>query len=238
MSIVTPYHSIEAIGERIGPLVLRHYDRVYRAIMSGPDVFHGPRLLRFITGEPHPLANFALITDMHPPDAVASAIEPLTRCNAPSAVIFTDPVSDAVAQRLAEAGFEAHDSMPGMAVDIAELTPTPLPGGCTFARVTTAAQRDQWADVFARGYGLPRRVGVDFARALDRDPSDAADIQYFWILTNGAPVCTSVLYLDDDVAGIYGVATLPEHRGRGLAAFATAEPLRLAARLGYGVGVL
>lgn len=51
-------------------------------------------------------------------------------------------------------------------------------------------------------------------------------------------VATSVLFLADGLAGIYCVATLPEEHGRGLGKHVTAEALRVAHRLGYGVGVL
>jgi len=44
--------------------------------------------------------------------------------------------------------------------------------------------------------------------------------------------------LANGLAGIYCVATLPAERGRGLGAHVTAEALRAAGRLGYGVGLL
>lgn len=47
-----------------------------------------------------------------------------------------------------------------------------------------------------------------------------------------------MLYLADGLAGIYCVATLPAERGKGLGAHVTAESLRAALPLGYGVGVL
>jgi ribosomal protein S18 acetylase RimI-like enzyme len=68
--------------------------------------------------------------------------------------------------------------------------------------------------------------------------AEDAPIQYFAIRKDGKPVCTSFLYLEDGVAGIYCVATIPEERGRGLGAHATAEPLRLARKLGFCAGVL
>ncbi len=52
------------------------------------------------------------------------------------------------------------------------------------------------------------------------------------------PVANSMIYLNDGLAGVFCVATVPEERGKGPGAHATAEPLRLAQRLGYGVGVL
>ncbi len=49
-------------------------------------------------------------------------------------------------------------------------------------------------------------------------------------------VANSLLHLADGLAGIYGVATVPEERAEGLGAHVTADALRHARRLGYGVG--
>ena len=70
--------------------------------------------------------------------------------------------------------------------------------------------------------------------------SAAADArtQTFAIRKDGRYVTTSVRHLADCLAGIYCVATAPDERGRGLGAFATAEPLRIARRLGYRVRVV
>ena len=40
------------------------------------------------------------------------------------------------------------------------------------------------------------------------------------------------------MAGVYCVATVPEERSKGLGAYATAQPLRIAWQQGYRVGVL
>lgn len=65
-----------------------------------------------------------------------------------------------------------------------------------------------------------------------------AQTQFFAVLRDGQPVSTSLLYLADGLAGIYSVSTLPEERGKGFGAHATAEALRAAFTLGYRVGVL
>ena len=238
MNTTAPYPSIAAIGDRIDLLIAGHIDLAFRRLMPGPGVEIEPRFLRLITGEPHPFGNFVCLN--HPVDAptTRAAIDPLQHCNAPAAVFITGPVPDAVLTVLADAGFERHGGMPTMAIDIDTLAPTALPAGCTIERVSDAAQRDAWADVFARGYELPLRVGAAFAGGIDSDHKPDAPVQYFWIKKDGVPVCTSLVYLHEGVAGIYGVATVPDQRGKGLGAHATAEPLRIARALGYRVGVL
>ena len=234
----TPYPTIVAIGGRIGGLITRHIDLAFRRIMPGPGVEIEPRFVRLVTGEPHPFGNFACMTDPADIGGTEAAIGPLLGCGAPSAVFFTGVVTGDVERRLGSAGFERHGGLPAMAVEIERLGGTELPAGYRFARVGSASDRDLWAQVFARGYELPLRVGAAFAGGIDGDERGAATVQYFWILKDGQPVCTSLLYLGEGVAGIYGVATVPEERGKGLGAFATAEPLRRAHPLGYRVGVL
>ena len=99
-----------------------------------------------------------------------------------------------------------------------------------------AADRDDWTRQFANGYELPLAVAQCFA------PSGSAEeelpVKFFAVRKNGVIVGTSVCCLKDGVAGIYCVSTIASERGKGLGAHATAEPLRLAAQLGYGVGVL
>jgi hypothetical protein len=89
------------------------------------------------------------------------------------------------------------------------------------------------------GYEVPLGVARCFSPVpLHADTSPESPVQFFAIRRNGAIVCTSACVLDAGLAGIYCVSTIPEERRKGLGAHATAEPLRLAAALGYRVGIL
>ncbi len=238
MQDAAPLDSLRSVPEDFGLLITRHIDEVFRLIMPGPGVEIEPEFIRFVTGEPHPFGNFICMSHPVSADSTARALEPLKHCNAPAAAFFVGPMGDDVHQTLVSDGFERHGGMPAMAVEIDRLPATQLPEGYTFERVSRRAQREEWGDVFARGYELPPRVGAAFAGGIKGDDADDASIQYFWILKDGTPVCTSLFFLHKGVAGIYGVATIPEERGKGLGAHITAEPLRIAHRLGYRIGVL
>jgi len=235
-----PYSSIAAIGDNILLLINGHIDLAFRRIIpAGRNVSFDPRFVRLETGEAHPFGNFACMCEPADQAGTTAAIEPLIRRNAPAAVFFVGPVADSIMQQLSTAGFERAGGLPAMAVDIGRnLAKTSLPAGYNFARVTAVADRNAWSDTFAHGYGLPLPVGAAFAGGIDGNASADAPVQYFWILKNDKPVCTSLVYLKNGVAGIYGVATLPEERKKGLGAHATEQPLRIARRLGYDVGVL
>lgn len=238
MPQATPLASIDSVQDDFGLLITQHIDQLFRIIMPGPGVDIEPEFLRFVTGEQHPFGNFICMS--HPVSARSTerALQPLLHCNAPAAALFVGPMDDDTHQSLISNGFERHGGMPAMAVDIDKLPDTTLPDGYTFERVNKSDQRDVWGEVFSRGYELPPRVGAAFAGGITGDHADDATIQYFWILKDGAPVCTSLAYLDHGVAGIYGVATILEERGNGLGAHVTAEPLRIAHKLGYKIGVL
>lgn len=230
----SPHDSLSAIGPGLPLLITRHIDHIFRALLRGSHATIDPHYTRLLTGEPHPFANFVLFSDPLGSVNISGAVQPLIDRNAPAAVLFTGDVPNSAAATLKAGGFERHDGLPAMAVEIDKLAAAPLPAGCAFTEFTSPVQRDTWADTFARGYELPRIVGDMFASGCGGNGS----IRYNAILRDGKPVCTSMLYLHDGVAGIYGVATLPHERGKGLGAYATAEALRVAQKLGYRVGVL
>jgi GNAT superfamily N-acetyltransferase len=74
--------------------------------------------------------------------------------------------------------------------------------------------------------------------AVADDGAPDAPAQFYALLRDERIVGTSMLFLADGLAGIYSVATMAEERGKGIGGYLTAEPLRLAHRVGYRVGVL
>jgi hypothetical protein len=107
-------------------------------------------------------------------------------------------------------------------------------------RVGSGPESDEWVQLLSAGYGLPLGLARYFSPAAFGAESTKADapLQFFAIRHAGAMVATSMCYLKDGLAGIYSVSTIPSERRKGLGEHATAEPLRLAARLGYRVGIL
>ncbi|MBU6258172.1 MAG: GNAT family N-acetyltransferase [Burkholderiales bacterium] len=215
-----------------------HLDRSWRALARDDAAVHRPAYIRVITGMAHPLGNVAIVNDAADAADLAEAAQPLVDGAWPATVIGCAAWPATAASWLAAAGFSSVESMPAMVVDIAELPATGLPAGCEWLRVEPA-QAAEFTSVLAVGFEMPPALARRFSPAtLGIDPAPAAATQYYAIRCGGRLVATSVLFLADGLAGIYSVATLPEFRGRGLGRHATSQPLRVAAALGYRIGVL
>jgi hypothetical protein len=240
MAITARIPELAALGTATGAAIGRHLDSTFRTMVRAEHCAEEARFLRLVTGEPHPFGNFALVSAPVDVDAVREAVDPLVANSAPAAVLFPDmEVPAAVDAYLTEQGFTHAPAMPAMGVNIASLKPTGLPDGYEFVRVGDGGDGEEWVRQFAVGYELPLGVARCFSPvALHADTSPDASTQFFAIRRNGTIVCTSVCYLDGRLAGMYCVSTIPTERRKGLGAHATAEPLRLAARLGYHVGIL
>jgi ribosomal protein S18 acetylase RimI-like enzyme len=231
--------SIDSIRSEIGARAARHLELAFARFLSSGPATHDERFLRLASGAPHPLGNFAVVRASDDVAATVEAAEPLAESGLPACVILPRGADAAVEAALAELGFGVEDRLPAMAVDIDALAPTALPDGYAWTRVTEGADGRDWAEALAVGYELPRTVADLFApAAVGAAPAADADVQFFAVVRDGRQVATSTLCLADGLAGIYCVSTLPDERGRGLGAHATAEPLRIARELGYRVGVL
>jgi GNAT superfamily N-acetyltransferase len=223
----------------MGARAAQHLVLAFRGFTVGHGAELGTNFLRWATGEAHPLGNVAIVSDPDDVDATRAAAEPLAVSNFPSAVLFSEGVSAAAAQSLAALGFVDQGAMPAMAVDIDRMAATSLPPGYAWARIGEGSGARGWSEAFAVGYDLPQGLARLFSpEVLGADMAADAQTQYFAIVHDGRTVATSLLHLADGLAGIYCVATVPEERSKGLGAHVTAEALRAAHRLGYGVGVL
>ncbi|MBI1331643.1 MAG: GNAT family N-acetyltransferase [Armatimonadetes bacterium] len=192
--------------------------------------------LMVITGLPHPLANMAI-------DPSADELEPCAKAlgasGCPSMLVFTTHDATAFEAEVTRFGFSEPSKTPAMAVDLAELNQTAMPDGYTFHRLMPHQDARPWMRAAEESFQVPYAVCeilCSFEGESEGRPDD--DVQFFMAMCEDEVVAVSALVLADGVAGMYCVGTLPDHRGKGLGAHLTAEPLRLARNLGYRVGVL
>ena len=143
-------------------------------------------------------------------------------------------------QHLEEQGWFHAATVTGMAVDLAELKELASPPpGLTISQLNNAETLESWCQIMTSVSEFP-----DFAAAAwlemyrDMEIIDHPQWRLYTGTINGTPVSTSALFLGAGVAGIHGVTTLPEYRGRGIGTAVTSLPLIDARNQGYRVGVL
>lgn len=235
MSTIVP--SVESLGASVGKVTVDNMESAMRSMLCNTKFDATPGTFSLRTGAPHMFGNFAMVNATSDASKVLEAVEPLTQLDVPAGVLGFDPSEEAIALILS-LGFMRLPDIPGMAVDIEGLQPASLPEDTEFLRVPSS-RADEWEAAFAVGYDLPQSVVELFGAPVHAgDTAPDSPLQFFAALQGGKVVATSTLYLNAEVAGIYCVSTLPEYRGKGIGAYMTAEPLRLAQRLGYRVGVL
>lgn len=235
-----PRPGVAPAGE-LGDRIEHHIDSAFRGMLGrGPEVVRCNAYLRLITGAPHPFGNFTFVSDPAVLTGSTDAIEPLCRCGAPAAVLAPLRFRNQIDAAVRQLGFALDHPMPAMAVAIDRLEADDLPADCELVRIgPDSAEHETWARAFAEGFELPLAVSRAFApRRADLDTSAKAPAQFFAVARSGQFIATTMLHLDDGLAGIYCVSTIPAERGRGLATSATVATLRRALPLGYRTGVL
>ncbi len=221
----------------LGRTIEREFEAICRAMLHGPETTHAPGYLRFVTGEAHPLGNFAIVSDPHDGDQTEEAAAPLSEMETPSAVLLSGDAGDEPVRVLTDRGYELAEAMPAMAVDLDRLAHVDIPEEVTVEQIDTGAD-DEWCAALEVGYGLPRRVADVFGPVSNQRSGAEGEALYYGLRKGGRIVSTSMIWIHSGMAGVYCVSTLPEERGSGLGAMATAAPLHLARERGITLGIL
>lgn len=149
----------------------------------------------------------------------------------------TEPAD--LGDRLTGRQFVLRDTVPAMSVDLQALIDAPGPEGLVVERVEDQASLVVAADLAGETFGLapdkrPRYVAVFSAFGF----AEEATFQSYVGSVGGVPVAVSQSFVDGPVAGIYTVATMLEHRGRGYGKAVTLAALRGGRARGCRYGIL
>ncbi|MHC4976276.1 MAG: GNAT family N-acetyltransferase [Planctomycetota bacterium] len=238
----TTVASLDQLGAHAFRTIARQLDVYFRLFLEhSDDAKLAPEHVTIITDEPHPLGSFTFLEHSPSLEIARPVVAQLGALDRPSAVILHHAPDEPLASLLAEHEFVLAEPMPAMGVNIESLADTTLPDGYTFEETdSTTAQgpSNEWSRAFAIGYELPQSVADLFSPALLNNAPSKDSVRFFAVRHEGDIVATSSMHYDQGMAGIYCVATHPNHRGKGLGAHLTAEPLRLAANDGHKIGIL
>lgn len=153
----------------------------------------------------------------------------------PFALYFRDETAPGLADACVAAGLVEHWQPPLMVLDpIPESDPAP-PDGLAIETVTEA-NYDDYLDALCAGFGIPAEVVAPILHgemlAIDGFTG------FLGHAVDGTPVAASAVFVSGTTAGIYNVATAPEHRGRGYGAALTAAAARAGAAAGCTRSIL
>jgi GNAT superfamily N-acetyltransferase len=165
----------------------------------------------FVTGVPIPLFNGCVVVGPDTAEDLEAAVEWVSGQGLPYRVWVDEEVAPRLSDHLLAHGLDRDPwSLPGM---VLRPPPAPPPGppGVTVEPVTESGLA-AWLGVLTDG-GLARDLADHlFPPSFASDP----DLRLFTALLNGRPVGTSIAIRTGDVAGVYGVGTLPAARRRGV----------------------
>lgn len=147
-----------------------------------------------------------------------------------------------LAERLLAQGFIPFEvDAPCMVADLRQLDPDLLqrvPDGFRLEQATDAAGLHAFRQGFVDAYQLPDWAGKSWEDATtDLGISDAPWAMYVGQLDD-RPVAINILVLGGGVAGVFGVGTVAEYRGRGIGTAVTLQPLLDARDAGMRFGAL
>lgn len=141
---------------------------------------------------------------------------------------------------LAAQGFVLSARVPAMAANLAELEGyEAAPGRLLIEPVTQESQLRHWTRIVAAADEVSEALQAGFVEMFKSARFGTQDhSQLFLGTVDGRPLAASRLFCAGGVAGIYGVATLPQARGQGYGTAMTLAAARAGLKLGYRVGVL
>ena len=142
---------------------------------------------------------------------------------------------------LEERGVKHAETVPGMTMDLDELPERmPCPSDFEMRRIVDASEMRPIQEMILERWTVPEKDrDAHYAITLSfgvGEPDSA--LQCWAVYSNDEPVCKALLNMDGSSAGIHGVATKAEARGRGLARMLTLEALHFARERGYRMGML
>ena len=232
-----PFPTLDQLADTAADAIRGHIDHLFRVFFCDRDTPQSTTALHYHTNSPHPLGNAAFFSRDAGIDEISRVLGALLGDDYPSAVVLMNDDQPEQTRAVESLGYTFAEAMPLMSVTPGTLSPTRLPPGHTFREVPLDEDA-AWCEAVSTGYGLPLELGSLFGIRRAHETCEPGVARHFGVEHEGELVATSLLYLHNGLAGIYGVATKPEHRGKGLAAHLTAEPLRLAWARGYQTGLL
>lgn len=125
---------------------------------------------------------------------------------------------------------------PVMAADLSTIDESVLnkvPSGFRIERATSEADLQAFQHIISVGFSTAPQVGAAWSDATRHVGADRTPWRLYLGWLDGEPVATNVVTEGGGIVGVWNIATLAAHRGKGLGAAITVAPLLEARAKGY-----
>ncbi len=176
-------------------------------------------------GIPEKQFNLAFIKRItsNPEDNIKKWEQYFNSRNFPFQVIIRPGLEEPYALRLEEKGYKRIESIPAMVLfDLPDLIIEK--GNLHIKKVVTPTELGHFQTTGAKGFSLPDGAGPF---VITQQTLDLPNIDMFIGYAEGEPVCTSMLIITGNIAGIYWVSTLEKYRNQGFAEAITWQSIML-----------
>jgi GNAT superfamily N-acetyltransferase len=113
-----------------------------------------------------------------------------------------------------------------------------VPAGFVIHEVETEQDLLDFRSVLMAGYDMPDWAAQGWVDAALNIGIRKTPWKMYLGRLDGQPVASHILMNGGGVAGVFGIATIPSARGKGIGAAITLQPLLEAREMGYRYGVL
>lgn len=162
------------------------------------------------------------VFDVQGPEALTEIATQIKEGLLPDAVTFTASAAEAFEAQLTAAGLQPKMSLQGMIIYLRENPPGECPDNIVFRLAETAEDAYAFAGIAAGSFNY-RVDGAVVTRLLGQE----GKIKVFIGAIDGAPACSGLIFYDEaGNAGLHFIGTLPDFRGKGLAAAMTTRLLQ------------
>jgi GNAT superfamily N-acetyltransferase len=212
------------------------------SVASHGEVAWSPELTWVYSGMKHPYLNAVLTCQLSATQAreLVPTLLASFRARRESAVwmVTTSTTPPDVSEILADNGCEHWSREIGMAMDLAQLPQAPPVPNLSIVPIGDQ-QVDAWLEVYAQCFDLEPVIRDDYARVLPAILTNHPEVgPYYLASLDGQPAGVTCLFITDETAGIYEVATLAQLRRRGIARAMVLAALREARARGCRLAVL
>ncbi len=187
-----------------------------------------------LTGVEWPMFNGGIGGD---PDSVTEAVRILDPETGPAFFWWsTDERSTSLSGLCNDLGLTVFDAnAPWMQAQIADLPEPELPVGGEIVEVNDEHSHREWCDTLVRAFGFPPEGGDRWFEVGKLGGFDGLPWRQWTARHEGVPVGITLSYNGGGIAGLFGMAVVPEARRMGYGAYLTLMPLHVAADEGESI---